>query len=160
MTPLAWLLGIFLPACGQPGISGLPVPTPMDMTHISRPGTPNTALAAPAGFSPPPDIVTPVYPLPAPRLLAEVRAIARNQPRTFEAAEFASRMQVHYVVRSAILNFPDLLTIQALPVEGKSSTLVMYSRSVYGRSDFGINHRRLETWLAILQNTMTPNSER
>ena len=35
------------------------------MTHIERPASPNTALAAPAGTDPAPDIVTPVFAVPA-----------------------------------------------------------------------------------------------
>ncbi|HXT82200.1 MAG TPA: DUF1499 domain-containing protein [Acetobacteraceae bacterium] len=160
MTPLAWLLGLFLPACGYPGISGLPVPRLMDMTHITRPDTPNTALAAPAGYSPPPDIVTPVFPITASSLLAKVMLVARAQPRTFQAAEFPRQMQVHYVARSRIFNFPDLVTVQVAPAAAGSSTLVLYSRSVYGRSDLGVNHKRLETWLSALQHSITPTSER
>ena len=30
----------------------------------------------------------------------------------YVAAEFPDRLQVHYVVRSALLNFPDLVTVQ------------------------------------------------
>ena len=63
MNPLAWLIGLILPACGFPRREGLPTPPPMDLAHIVRPASPNTALAAPEGFDPPPDIVTPPYPI-------------------------------------------------------------------------------------------------
>ena len=93
MTPLAWLLGLLLPACGAPGAQGLPVPPPMDIAHITRPASPNTALAAPAGFSPAPDIVTPTYPVPAARLYAAIQAVAAAQPRTYQAAAYPDRLQ-------------------------------------------------------------------
>ena len=64
MTPLAWLLGLVLPACGANGATGLPMPTLMDMTRIERPASPNTFLAGPAGMRPEPDQVTPVQKLP------------------------------------------------------------------------------------------------
>jgi hypothetical protein len=70
MTPLAWLLGLFLPACGASGAAGLPTPALMDMAHIARPASPNSALAAPAGSTQAPDLVTPRYPLAASRLYA------------------------------------------------------------------------------------------
>ena len=60
------------------------------------------------------------------------------------AVDYAAERQVHWVVRSAVLNFPDLVTAQI------SSALVLYSRSVYGHSDLGVNRRRLDTWLAAL----------
>jgi uncharacterized protein (DUF1499 family) len=36
----------------------------------------------------------------------------------------------------------------------------VYSRSVYGQSDLGVNRRRVETWLAALQTKLPPSSER
>jgi hypothetical protein len=80
MTPLAWFLGLFLPACGATGVSGLPPPRLIDISQIQRPSSPNTALAAPPEFSPKPDIVTPTYHVPAARLYADVLAVAAAQP--------------------------------------------------------------------------------
>jgi uncharacterized protein (DUF1499 family) len=160
MTPLAWLLGLFLPACGAIGAHGLPVPPPLDVAHISRPASPNTALAAPAGFQPAPDIVTPAYPLPATRLYADVRAVAALQPRTYLSAAYPDRLQADWVVRSAAFNFPDLVTAQVTPDGADAATLVLYSRSVYGYSDLGVNRRRVTAWLAALDQALNPTKER
>ncbi len=150
MNPLPWLLSLIMPACGAVGAAGLAVPPPLDMAAIVRPATPNTALAAPAGFTPSPDIVTPSFAVPPIRLYAAVRAVAAAQPRTFLAAAYDDRLQAHYVARSAVLNFPDLVTVSVSGPDAGPSTLVIYSRSVYGRSDFGVNRKRIETWLAAL----------
>ncbi len=160
MTPLAWLIGFVLPACAAPGAQGLPQPQPMDMHRIERPASPNTALAGPAGFVPPPDVVTPSYKMAAAQLYDAVRAIAADQPRTFIAADYAAERQTHWVVRSAVLNFPDLVTAQISDAGPDSSTLVLYSRSVYGRSDLGVNRQRLDTWLAALQTQINQPDER
>jgi uncharacterized protein (DUF1499 family) len=160
MTPLAWLLGLFLPACAATGAQGLPVPSLMDMAHIERPASPNTALAAPEGFSPPPDLTTPVYHTSAPRLYAAVEVMAAAQPRTYRAAAYPDQLQVHYVVRSAVFNFPDLVAVQITPDGADNSHLVVYSRSIYGHSDLGVNRKRLEVWLAALQSTLPPSPER
>ena len=160
MNPLAWMLGLALPACGFPGTQGLPTPPPMDTAQITRPASPNTALAAPDGFNPAPDIVTPGYPVPAARLLELIQAVAASQPRTFQAALYPDRLQVHYVARSAVLNFPDLVMVQVRDEGLGRSNLILYSRSVYGYGDFGVNRRRVETWLGGLQTRLTPPSER
>lgn len=151
MTALAWLLGFILPACGANGAAGLPVPVPMDMTRIERPSTPNTFLAGPADMRPKPDVVTLPQPLPAGALYDKVRVLFANQPRTYVAAEFPDRLQVHYVVRSALLNFPDLVTVQVNPDGPDRGTLVIWSRSVYGRSDLGVNRDRTNAWLDALR---------
>jgi uncharacterized protein (DUF1499 family) len=154
MNPLAWLLGLLLPACGATGAHGLPVPPPMDVAHIIRPASPNTALAAPHGFSPPPDIVTPVYPVPADRLYAGIQAVAAAQPRTFAAAAYPDRLQADWVARSAVFNFPDIIMAQVSPAGRNEATMVLYSRSVYGYSDLGVNRHRLAAWLAALNRTI------
>lgn len=148
MTPLAWLIGLFLPACAAFGAQGLPHPTLMDMDHIQRPASPNTAL------------VNQTFEAPAPRLYAAVLSVAAEQPRTYFAAEYATARQVHYVVRSAVFNFPDLVVAQVTAAGPDSSTLVLYSRSVYGYSDLGVNQARLKAWLAALDRTLNPAKER
>jgi uncharacterized protein (DUF1499 family) len=160
MNPLAWLVGLVMPACAFAGAGGLPAPTLMDMTHIARPATPNTALAAPADFRPPPDIVTPTYKVPPDRLFAAVEAVAGAEPRTYPAADFAAARQLDYVVRSAVFNFPDLVTVQVSPAPPDGATLVIWSRSVYGESDLGVNRKRVVAWLSALDAALNLPSER
>jgi uncharacterized protein (DUF1499 family) len=160
MTPFAWLIGLVLPACAAAGAQGLPAPVLMDMRHIERPPSPNTALAAPLGTQPAPDIVTPNFPVTAEHLYAAVRAVAAAQPRVFLAAEFPAQRQVHFVARSAVFNFPDLIAAQVADAGPDSSTLVLYSRSVYGYGDFGVNRQRLDSWLAALRTNLEHPGER
>ena len=104
-------------------------------------------------MQPQPDLVLEPQPLPAQVVYEKVRMVFDSQPRTYVAAAFPDRLQVHYVVRSALLNFPDLVTVQVSSVAADRSTLVIWSRSVYGRSDFGVNRQRTLTWLAAMQQT-------
>lgn len=143
---LPLLLSLALPACSGHGAEGIPVPPPLDTAHIARPSSPNTALAAPAGFTPAPDIVTRRYGVPAAKLYAVVKQVALAQPRTFQQVEYADQMQAHFVARSRIMNFPDLIAVQVNP----DSTLVLWSRSIYGHSDLGVNKQRLVAWLAAI----------
>jgi uncharacterized protein (DUF1499 family) len=155
MTPFAWLIGFVLPACAATGAQGLPTPALMDLSHIERPASPNTGLAAPEGTQPKPDIATPVYAISAAGLYAAVLQVAAGQPRTFVAAAFPAERQVHFVARSAMLNFPDLVAAQVNEAGPGRSTLVLYSRSVYGYGDLGVNRQRLATWLTALQATLS-----
>lgn len=151
---MSWLLrmlaALVFPACGQLGIQGLPAPAPMDMAALHRPATDNTALAAPAGFSPAPDIATRRYDVPPARLFAAIRQVAGAEPRVFEQAVYAGQLQAQYVARSKWLNFPDMVAVQVTP----DSHLILWSRSVYGRSDLGVNKARLATWLAALDRAL------
>ena len=126
MTPFARLIGLLLPACGATGARGLPTPSPLDLGHLQRPASPNTAFAAPGGTAPSPDIVTPTFGVPAARLYKAVIAAAVGQPRTFLAAAYPAERQAHFVVRSAVLNFPDLVTAQVDEAGPDTSSLVLY----------------------------------
>ena len=160
MNPIAWLIGLALPACGFPAADGLPTPPLMDVAQIIRPSSPNTALAAPTGFSPAPDIAIPPYPIPADKLFALVQDVAASQPRTFQAAKYPDQFQVHYVARSAVFNFPDQIMVEVRREGADNSDLIVYSRSVYGESDFGVNHKRIEAWLTELRTKLPLTSER
>lgn len=160
MNPFAWLLGLWLPACATAGAAGLPVPPLMNVAHITRPATPNTALGAPPEFSPVPDVFVPQYHLPPANLYAAIRAIAAAQPRTYPAAQYPEQLQADWVARSTVFNFPDLVMVQVLPAGSGASTLVIYSRSVYGHSDLGVNLARIRVWLAALDASLTHTAER
>ena len=150
MSPFAWILGLILPSVGAEGAQGLPVPPPMEHAAIVRPRTPNTALAAPEGFTPAPDVVVAPIAAPPKRVYDALRAVAAEQPRVYLAAEYADRLQVHYVARTPTMNWPDLIMAEVSgPPEGPSS-IVLWSRSIYGYGDRGLNKVRVEAWLASL----------
>ncbi len=146
MRVIPMLLGLLLPACAGQGVEGLPVPLPLDFAHIERPATPNTALAAPAGFTPAADLETRRYTVSPERLYAAIRRVALAQPRTWLQVAYDDRLQADFVARSAVFNFPDLIAVQVTP----ESRLILWSRSVYGRSDLGVNRKRLLAWLGAL----------
>ncbi len=150
MRPVTILMSLFLAGCGS-GVDGIPVPPPMDMAAIVRPSTPNTALAAPAEFTPAPDIVTAPFDVPAEQLYRDAVAVALANPRTFPLIRYDNRLQAHFVARSAVFGFPDLVTLQVTEAGPGRSSLVLWSRSVHGHSDLGVNRKRVASWLAALR---------
>ena len=150
---LRMLVALLYPACAMPGATGLPMPPPMNMAALHRPATPKPALAAPAGFTPTPAIEPRAYQVPPERLFAAIRQVADSQPRSFLQVAYPERLQAHYVLRSDWFNFPDLVTVQVTP----DSRLILWSRSVYGRSDLGVNKARLIAWLAALDRVLATN---
>ncbi len=152
MRLVSFLLALLLPACSGNGPDGIEVPPALDMAQLQRTSGPHDALAAPPEFNPAPDIFTRGYAAAPDRLYAAVRQIALAQPRTWVLASYDDRRQVVFVVRSAALNFPDLITVQVTP----DSKLIMWSRSVYGYYDFQVNLKRLEAWLAGLDKLLPP----
>jgi uncharacterized protein (DUF1499 family) len=154
----AMILGLLLPACGARGPSGLPAATPIDLATLQRPTSPNTALAGPASLGTHPDLAVRRYDVPGSVLLAALHRIAATEPRVYPLGRFDDRLQAAYVARSRVLNFPDIVQVAAVP-DGGGSWPVIYSRSVYGRYDFGVNRRRVEAWLARIPDAIRAETE-
>ncbi|MEM9126862.1 MAG: DUF1499 domain-containing protein, partial [Pseudomonadota bacterium] len=72
--------------------------------------------------------------------------IARASARTSVLAGSVSDGLVTYVTRSRLIGFPDYTTAQQ-----DGDTLRIHARLRFGRSDFGVNRNRVDTWLAALQ---------
>ena len=48
------------------------------------------------------------------------------------------------------MRFPDTVDVEVFPAGENQSTLAIYSRSLIGRKDFGVNRARITRWLAAL----------
>lgn len=78
--------------------------------------------------------------------LARVDAAARALPRTQVLAGSLAEGRVTYVTRSALFGFPDYTTVEL--AEGQ---VRMLARLRFGRSDLGVNRRRLQGLVAAAQ---------
>jgi len=76
--------------------------------------------------------------------------VAGGMPRTFPLARFPGRNQAQWVVRSTLMNYPDIVVAEAAPVAGGTG-LWLYSCSLIGYSDLGVNRARVMAWLAALE---------
>ncbi|MEL7092644.1 MAG: DUF1499 domain-containing protein [Pseudomonadota bacterium] len=81
-----------------------------------------------------------------PEALAKIDAAARDLPRTRTIAGSVEERRITYMTRSALWGFPDYTT-----VEYADGTLRAYARLRFGRSDLGVNARRLDTLLRAIE---------
>ena len=120
----------------------------VDFAAFKLPDKTNQFLMCPIGFcAATPHAESPVFDVPAAQLRARWREFAASQPRTELLAEDVEGLQADYVQRSARFRFPDIITVRFISVSASRSTLVIFSRSIYGRSDFGVNRKRINAWL-------------
>ena len=73
--------------------------------------------------------------------------IAMKTARTKRIPETGQGSMVTYVTRSAVLGFPDYTTVRQ---DGEKLTI--YARARFGRSDFGVNRDRVQTWIDALKS--------
>ncbi|WP_135467044.1 DUF1499 domain-containing protein [Crenalkalicoccus roseus] len=134
------------------GAAGLPPAAPVEFATLALPRSPNACLAAPPGF-PGAHLATPPLPVDAATAWPVLRRLPERFPRTHLLAAWPERWQTQWVVRSVLLNFPDLVVAEL--VSGPAGAgLFLYSRSLFGWSDFGVNRRRVIAWLAALDEAL------
>ena len=125
--------------------------SPVDFATIDTIGRENTYLVCPPDLcGQDPDRASPVFPVPATDLRNQWFSMIGGQPRIDWIASDEEILQYDFVQRTRLMRYPDSITVRFLPLEAGRSTLAIYSRSHYGRSDFGVNKERIDAWLAAL----------
>ena len=82
--------------------------------------------------------------LSGPSALETLSDVIANTPRTDLLAESAEMKT--FVTRSRIFGFPDITTVWVIHGRG-GHEIGIYGRLVYGKSDLGVNKRRIAGWL-------------
>lgn len=131
------------------GTDGLPPVSPVDFSTLTLPPSPNTHLVAPPGLTTQPHEALPMLAVTPDEAWAALRTLGDGLPRVWKRAEWPDRRQVAWVARSRFANFPDLIDGQVVEMPGGAGVF-LYSRSLIGWSDFGVNRRRLTAWRTAL----------
>jgi uncharacterized protein (DUF1499 family) len=128
----------------------------VNFATLQRRATPNDALLCPPRhcLNAKPDWEAPTFAATPADLLARVATIALAEPSTGMLHQGPGDDFHHrFVQYSRIMRFPDTIDVEAIPVGDDKSTLAIYSRSLVGRYDFGVNRARIARWLAALEKT-------
>ncbi|MDB5414364.1 MAG: hypothetical protein JWR10_2699 [Rubritepida sp.] len=128
------------------GPRGLEAPQPVEFASLVLPRSPNTCLAAPEGQPGPKHVTSPILPGSLDAAFAAMLSLAETYPRTWRLASWPERRQAQWVERTAWMNYPDLINAEIVPTPAGTS-LYLYSRSLFGYSDLGVNAKRVERWL-------------
>ena len=124
---------------------------PADFKKLLLKQTPNQYLVCPLDFcAAKAHAESPVFNEPPQSLKQKWFALAEQQPRTELVHSDPVNERYTFRVKTAVLHFPDDVTVQFIELDEKRSTLAIYSRSHYGYSDLGVNRRRIESWLREL----------
>jgi hypothetical protein len=101
-------------------------------------------------------ITSPVFDLPWDRLRDYWIEMISGEARVVRAiADFGPRRYV-YIQHSPLFRFPDIVTVELIPLGPARSSIALYSRSRYGEYDFAKNRKRVEKWLFLLQRVARP----
>ena len=155
MTVLMVVIGCTAACSSSAGSAGSPSShSSMQMTdwgNLKSVDSPNKWLVAPAdsGIAGA-DQVAPQWQVNCAVLTSNWQAVIEHQPRTEILAMSTDGLQMEARQRSAFFGFVDLISSRAVPLGNDMCALAIYSRSTVGYWDFGVNRRRVETWLKDL----------
>lgn len=110
----------------------------------------NAFLACPAGYCAAQADPSPVFALPVDRLTPYWDEMIAGESGIVRVATEPSQHRLVLIQHTMLLRFPDIVAIEFVAVAPDRSSLAIYSRSRYGRGDFGTNRRRVERWLRRL----------
>lgn len=131
----------------------------IDFTKLKKTAKPNQYLVCPTGLcAETPDRVARLYPVTAEKLATTWQGVVLAEPDVRERARDQIMLKVDYVQRTTKIRYPDLITVQFLSRPEGHSTLAIYSRSVYGHGDMGVNKARITRWLAKLDEALTSSN--
>lgn len=121
---------------------------PVDFRTLNRPASPNTFLIAPTGFSAAgADQEAPIFNRALAGVMSAWDSMLGSQPRLSEVERSGDGTQRTYVQRTALMGYPDIITVRFVTMDDGKTSVAIYSRSQYGYSDMGKNRRRVLDWL-------------
>ncbi len=146
-------VGVFVIGLGAAlvlGLYRLPVGKVADVnfSELVLSHKPNQYLVCPPGLcGATAHAESPVFNLDAIELRTKWLAWAAGQDGLEPLGAQPVGMQMNFVERSLVLGFPDVITVRFLAIDNGKSSIAIYSRSVYGYSDLGVNRDRIQRWL-------------
>ena len=122
------------------------------ITQLRGPLPQNAFIACPQGYCTVAEAMTsPVFTTAADRLFGFWMEMIAAEPRVVQVAAQPEQHRYVFMQRTPVLRFPDIVIVEFIALAPDRSSLAIYSRSRYGRYDFGVNRRRVVRWLSRLQ---------
>lgn len=97
------------------------------------------------------DASAPIFDASVASLESTFDEVAMGDGRVKVLAGSAAEGFVTYVQRSALMGYPDYVSVRFIEVDEANSTLALLSRSRYGSSDLGVNQKRVQRWIDATQ---------
>ena len=101
---------------------------------------------------------SPVFDLPWERLYDYWTEVIAGEKRMVAVATKADARQFVYIQHSPVFRFPDIITVEFVPLGPERSSIAIFSRSRYGKFDFRKNRKRVERWLFLLEKVARPTA--
>ena len=127
------------------------------ISELRSPLPKNAFLACPPGYCAAAEAITsPVFDMAWDRLREYWMEMISGEKRIVRVGDNSGPRDHVYIQHSPVFRFPDIITVEFVPLGPDHSSLALYSRSRYGEYDFAKNRDRVEKWLVLLQKVARP----
>ena len=127
----------------------------IDFTTVTLKDSPNQYLVCPQDLcNGQQHLMSKTYAAPAETLRDRFDDLIVREPRVERIHVSDDGMQTDYVQRTELMQYPDWITVKVISLSSQTSTLAIYSRSVYGYGDNGVNKARIDALLAELDQSI------
>lgn len=96
----------------------------------------------------------PVFDVKAKVLAETFDKVALARPNVRLLAGSIDDLWLTYVQRSALMRYPDYISVRFLDRPDGTATLAVFSRSRFGYSDLGVNQKRVNAWVVALEQAI------
>lgn len=149
LAALAAALRLFM---SRPAEDRLAAKEQVDIAALRPPLPPPSFLACPPGYcAAQPAITTPIFAVSWQQLQDDWTTMVAAEPRVVRVETRSHGRRLVYIQHSPAFRFPDIITVEFVALGPDRSGIALYSRSRYGRNDFGKNRERVERWLGLLE---------
>lgn len=98
------------------------------------------------------DRVSPVFDVSVDRLKAIMADIERNDANFSKVNSGDGDRRQKYIMRSPFWRFPNLISIEYIPLENNQSTIAIYAQAQLGQSDLGANQAFIDQLLSEISS--------
>jgi len=124
---------------------------PINFKTLTLKDSPNQYLVCPEDFCVAPiNVASPVFAIPVASLKLQWDDMLMRQPQVTRLQALSTDRQETVIQRTDWMRYPDIITVEFIPLGTGQSSLAIYSRSIYGRQDFGANQDRIKLWISDL----------
>ena len=129
----------------------------VDFGHLPAKAGPSRFLMCPPDYcSRAPDAVSPAFAMEWERLRDLLTEMVAGQRRVKLVAGDGDRRKIVFIQHTALLRFPQIVTVEFVELPDGKSSFAVESRSRYGGWDFGSNEARVRSWVGLLEAAAKP----
>lgn len=134
-------------------IAGAPSSEIVEITKVQKTPKPNQYLVCPEGFCEENiDSTSPVFNAPVDKIRQILANLESKDVSLTKVNVDTAGMREKYVMRSPFWKFPNLISVEYIPLENDQSTIAIYAQAQLGQSDLNANKAFIDQLLSEISS--------